>query len=148
VIDMDPAPLFDLVGPLSMAGWALLVAAPLAPRLADLVAGQAIPAALAVVYAALVLVNWAGAEGGFGSLAEVMRLFDDPGVALAGWTHFLAFDLFVGAWEVRTARRAGLPHLLVLPCLGLTLLFGPAGFLLFLGLMAAWRRFAPRPAES
>lgn len=58
---------------------------------------------------------------------------------LAGWLHFLAFDLFVGAWQVRTARRDALPRLLVVPCLALTFLFGPAGLLAFLALRAALR---------
>ena len=54
-----------------------------------------------------------------------------PYAALAGWVHFLAFDLFVGAWITRTARAEGISHWLVLPCLVLTFLFGPAGFLAF-----------------
>ena len=73
-----------------------------------------------------------------------MPLFTSPEIALAGWVHYLAFDLFVGAWEVRTARREAIPHLLVLPCLVLTFLFGPVGFLLFLGLRAA-RPSLPAP---
>jgi Domain of unknown function (DUF4281) len=60
-----------------------------------------------------------------------MALFTDATTALAGWVHYLAFDLFVGAWATRTARSAGIPHLLVLPHLVLIFLFGPAGFLTF-----------------
>ncbi|MCF6234348.1 MAG: DUF4281 domain-containing protein [Rhodobacteraceae bacterium] len=45
--------------------------------------------------------------------------------------HFLAFDLLVGAWICRTARREGVTFWLVIPCLPLTFLFGPAGFLAF-----------------
>ena len=74
---------------------------------------------------------WWGAEGGFGSLPDVMLLFTDPAIALAGWVHYLAFDLFVGAWATRVAREEGIPHLFLLPCLALTFLFGPAGFLAF-----------------
>ena len=69
-----------------------------------------------------------------------MALFTSPEIALAGWVHYLAFDLLVGAWEVRTAQREGLAFLLVLPCLLLTFLFGPAGFLLFNALRIATRR--------
>ena len=86
------------------------------------------------------LAFWSRAPGGFGSLGEVMALFTMPEIALAGWIHYLAFDLFVGAWEVRTARREGIAFLLVLPCLVLTFLFGPAGFLVFLMLRAARAR--------
>ena len=60
---------------------------------------------------------------------------------LAGWIHYLAFDLLVGAHIVRQGRVLGLSPWLVLPCLPLTFLFGPAGFLLFLSL-----RLAARPS--
>jgi hypothetical protein len=87
---------------------------------------------------ALIAARWAGAEGGFSSLEDVRRLFADPYLLLAGWVHYLAFDLFVGAWEVRDAQRLGIPHLLVVPCLVLTFLFGPAGLLLY-GIVRAVR---------
>jgi hypothetical protein len=50
---------------------------------------------------------------------------------LAGWVHYLAFDLFIGAWQVRDAQRRGIKHLWVVPCLLTTLVFGPAGLLLY-----------------
>lgn len=145
----DPHALFQLTGPLAVLGWLSLVLAPLAPRLADSAANLIIPALLSVAYTALILVNWADAPGGFDSLANVMALFTDPAVALAGWVHYLAFDLFVGAWITRTARREGINHLLVLPCLVLTFLFGPAGFLAFTALrasLAAQARMTKVPA--
>ena len=129
--------LFQIANPLALLGWVALALSPLAPRPALLIAGRIIPLALSALYAALVLAFWAGAEGGFGALADVMRLFDFPEIALAGWVHYLAFDLFVGAWIAKTASEDRIPHLLVLPCLLLTFLFGPAGFLTFMALRAA-----------
>ena len=134
---MTPDTLFQIANPLALAGWIVLALSPLAPRAADLVAGYAIPLALSVLYTALILAHWTSAEGGFDSLANVMRLFDFPGAALAGWVHFLAFDLFIGAWIIRRARAAKVPHVAVLPCLALTFLFGPIGLLCFLALRAA-----------
>lgn len=134
----DPHAFFQLTGPLAMLGWLALVLAPAAPRLANAVATLVIPALLSVAYVALVLVNWSDAPGGFDSLTNVMALFTDPAVALAGWVHYLAFDLFVGAWITRTARAEGINHLIILPCLALTFLFGPAGFLAFTALRAAF----------
>lgn len=135
---MTPEQLFQYTGPLAMLGWLALALAPLAPRLADLAAAMVIPALLSVAYSALILVHWSDAPGGFDSLAGVMALFTDPAVALAGWLQYLAFDLFVGAWITRTARAEGIPHLLVLPCLVLTFVFGPAGFLAFTALRVAY----------
>jgi Domain of unknown function (DUF4281) len=134
----DPHALFQMTGPLAMLGWLSLALAPLAPRLTDAIATLVIPTLLSVAYTALVLVHWSTAPGGFDSLANVMLLFTSPGVALAGWVHYLAFDLFVGAWITRTARAEGIYHLLILPCLVLSFLFGPAGFLSFIALRAAF----------
>ena len=102
---MDADQLFAVSGPIAMTGWAVLAVSPLAPRAAQIAAGIAIPAVLSLAYAVLILVAWSDADGGFDSLANVMMLFDSPMVALAGWVHYLAFDLFVGAWVVRRARR-------------------------------------------
>lgn len=127
---MPPDNLFQLANPLAALGWLALALAPLAPRLAQGLA-IAIPLILSLPYAGLVLAFWWQAPGGFSSLDEVQALFTHPQIALAGWVHYLAFDLFVGAWAVRTARAEGIPHALVLPCLALTFLFGPAGLLAF-----------------
>jgi hypothetical protein len=133
---MSPDALFQIANPLALLGWLVLVASPLSPVWADRIAGVLIPVLLSVGYAALILAFWWSAEGGFSSLAEVMRLFTSPWIALAGWVHYLAFDLFIGAWETRKARAGGMPHLVLLPCLALTFLFGPIGLLVFLTLRA------------
>ena len=128
---MTPDALFQLASPLALLGWLALLVSPLVPRAAQAVAAAAIPLLLSLAYAGLVLAFWWEAPGGFGSLPEVQALFTHPHIALAGWLHYLAFDLFLGAWEVRTARAEGIPHWAVIPCLVLTFLFGPAGLLAF-----------------
>jgi hypothetical protein len=70
--------------------------------------------------------------GGFGSAAEVAILFSNPYLLTAGWVHYLAFDLFVGSWEVRDGKQQGINHFLVVPCLLLTFLLGPTGLVLYL----------------
>ena len=128
---MTPDQLFQLANPLALLGWLVLLVAPFAPRAAQVISAAAIPLLLALAYAGLVLAFWWEAPGGFGSLPEVQALFTHPHIALAGWLHYLAFDLFLGAWEVRTARAEGIPHWAMVPCLFLTFLFGPAGLLAF-----------------
>jgi Domain of unknown function (DUF4281) len=135
---MTPDILFQYSGPIAVLGWLALAVSPLAPRIADILAAVAIPALLSVAYTGLILVNWSTAPGGFDSLDNVMALFTRPALALAGWVHYLAFDLFVGAWITRTARAEHIAHLFVLPCLVLTFLFGPAGFLAFTALRASF----------
>jgi hypothetical protein len=132
--------LFSLASAAVLPGWALLVLVPRWKWTARLVGPVLIPALLSLLYLYLLAARWAILAGGFGSLATVRRLFDDPAVLLAGWVHYLAFDLFIGSWEVRDAQRLALPHLLVVPCLLLTLLFGPVGFLSYLVLRGSLRR--------
>ena len=140
--------LFDIANTAALCGWLVLVAARFIPRIADLVAGVAIPLALSVLYTGLALAHFGEAQGGFGSLAEVVLLFSQPQIVLLGWVHYLAFDLVVGAWEVRTARTERIPFLLVVPCLALTFLLGPAGFLLFALLRLGRRVAAGRPVPA
>ena len=126
--------LFSLAGFVVLPGWALLVVAPWWRWSTGLIPGVVLPAILGVLYAILMATNFFESEGGFGSLADVARLFENQYLLLAGWIHYLAFDLFVGAWEVRDAQRLGINHLLVIPCLLLTFILGPAGLLLYLGI--------------
>jgi hypothetical protein len=135
--------LFSLAGALAMVGWLALVLFPRSALVTDRLVGIGVPAALGVVYAGLILAFWAGSPGGYGSLDAVAALFSSRGLLLAGWVHYLALDLFVGAWAVRTARADGIPHLLVVPCLAMTLLFGPVGLSMFLGLRLARRVAVP-----
>ncbi|MFD1193612.1 ABA4-like family protein [Seohaeicola saemankumensis] len=145
---MTPDSLFQIAGPIAMIGWIFLALAPLAPKWADRIGGVIIPAILSVGYTAVILGYWWQGQGGFDSLANVMLLLSNPWMALAGWVHFLAFDLFIGGWITRQARRDGIPHLVVLPCLLLTFLFGPAGLILFLSIGAMRRLVTPREIEA
>ncbi len=86
-------------------------------------------AGFAAMYIAIIALRWSGSSGGFSSLGGVATLFSDRWLLLAGWLHYLAFDLLVGRWEARDAARRGVSRWLVAPCLALTFMFGPAGWL-------------------
>lgn len=132
-----PESLFQWANPIALLGWVALVFSPLAPRIALAWSGLVLPLVLSVGYTALMLVHWTASGGGFESLPAVAQLMENRWLLLAGWVHYLAFDLLVGTWAVNTARREAIPHLLVLPCLLVTFLFGPAGFLMFQALRAS-----------
>jgi hypothetical protein len=89
---------------------------------------------IAASYFFLVLWDALYTNGGtidFTSFDAIKQAFARDEVMLIGWMHYLAFDLFVGIWELRDAQRISLPHLLLVPCLLLTLLFGPIGLVLY-----------------
>ena len=117
--------------------WLLLLVAP-RWRWTQVLCSLAMPAALALLY--IWLLSGGLGEGGFGSLAEVMKLFTQPQAAFAGWVHYLAFDLFIGAWETRDAMKLGIPRWALLPCQVMTLMLGPIGLLLYLILRGVMRK--------
>jgi hypothetical protein len=81
--------------------------------------------------------------GGFGSLEQVSTLFSSPPVLLAGWVHYLAFDLFVGLWIAARADVRRLPRLVQAPILVTTFMFGPVGLLVYMASELAPHRSAP-----
>jgi hypothetical protein len=127
---------FSIANLLAMAGWLILIVAGRQRWAAPLVSGAILPLLFAIVYATLIVTHWTdpqtgSVKGGFSSLPSVAALFANPWLLLAGWIHYLAFDLFIGSWQVRDAARRGTSHWLVVPCLVLTFLFGPVGLLLY-----------------
>jgi hypothetical protein len=137
---MSPEQIFSLSNSLALLGWLLLVFAGRARWAAPLVVGAILPLLLALVYTGLLVGHWGEGGGSFRTLAGVSTLFESHWLLLAGWVHYLAFDLFVGAWEVRDSQVLGISHWIVIPCLALTFLFGPSGLLLYFLIRIARRR--------
>jgi len=142
---MTPEWMFSLVNITAMAGWAALAAGIVFKNalLRDLLTGRIVPLILSAAYTGLIVLFWASSEGGFSSLDGVARLFSNPWLLLAGWVHYLAFDLVIGAMIVRKTADEGLPRLILLPILPLTFLFGPIGWLAFelVRIVALGRKF-------
>ena len=128
---MSPEQLFGLLNLVALVSWLLLAIFPGRPLISRTVVGAAVPTVFALAYIAMIAGAWGSSEGSFSSLEGVASLFANRWLLLAGWTHYLAFDLLVGVWEVRDSRDRRIPHLLVVPCLALTFMFGPAGWLLY-----------------
>ena len=127
--------LFQYAGQLTMLGWILLALVPQWKYTRPIVQYGIVSILLSFLYAYLIFF---GGDGGgidisaFGSLEGVMGLFTDPRAVLAGWVHYLAFDLWVGSWEVGDALKRGINRWLVLPCLLFTFMLGPVGLLMYL----------------
>lgn len=138
-IDPLMTQIFGIGSSAALLGWVLLIFLPHWKGIAQAVAGILLPGLLSLAYAVLIAVWWSRGAGGFNSIEEVRALFGSTPLLVAGWLHYLAFDLFVGAWISREARKEGIPHLVIVPLLPLTLMFGPIGLLAYLLLRFAWR---------
>jgi Domain of unknown function (DUF4281) len=146
---MSPSAWFAVANPFALLGWLLLLGALFAPARGAwrprllMLAGRVWPLVLAAGYAAALLAHWGSVPGGgFGTLEQVAALFASPGNLLAGWVHYLAFDLFIGSWAVADAQARGLQgarRWLMVPVLALIFMFGPVGLLLY---------FAVRPRAA
>ena len=133
--------LFSLTNLLALLGWMLLVFAPRQPLVHSIILYLCV-AALCLTYLvlfALVLSGgldphrMAGAgEISGSSIGGVRAFFASDGGVVIGWTHYLAFDLFVGQWIARDADHKGVPRWAQLPILFLTLMAGPVGLVIWL----------------
>ena len=129
---LNPETLFTICNNAAAIGWIILILTPRFPIIARVFIPIFLCGSLALVYLYLVVTDFGDAEGDFLSYSGIMQLFSNPQVVLAGWIHYLAFDLFIGCWEVRDSRRLGIHHLLIVPPLILTFLLGPVGLLCYL----------------
>ena len=128
---MTAEQVFSMANLLAIAGWLILIVAGRVRWVPALVTGAILPLLFAALYSFLIAAHWGEKTGGFGSVAQVRALFSNDWLLVAGWVHYLAFDLFIGSWQVRDAQKHQMPHLLVIPGLILTFMFGPIGLLLY-----------------
>lgn len=134
--------MFQYAGVFAGVGWLLLLVAPGWSWTSKLVLSGAWSLVLSLLYLVLIARYMPGSGGGFGSLAEVRMLFSVDALLLAGWIHYLAFDLLVGAIEVRQARALGISHWLMVPVLIMTFMLGPIGLIAFFVIKSARARKA------
>ncbi len=125
---------FTLINALVIPAWALLLVLPKSPITKALVHSMFWPVLMGSIYGALLVAaigfGVSHPEAGF-SFEGVQALFDHPNGVLIGWSHYLVFDLFVGAWIARDAQRREISHIVTVPCLLGAFLFGPVGLLLY-----------------
>ncbi|MCG8413508.1 MAG: DUF4281 domain-containing protein [Pseudomonadales bacterium] len=123
----------------AMLGWLFLILLPRWQWTLSIISSGIIPFLLGLVYLALLVSQISNLPegGGFGSIAALQTLFSNPYAMLAGFVHYLAFDLFIGAWEVKDAQDKAIPHWLVVPCLLFTFMVGPVGLVLYLFIRTA-----------
>jgi hypothetical protein len=129
--DMNPAQIFSVVSTIAALQWLLLIILPKWKVTQWLINHPAVPLLLSGIYCVYITGFFSIRGGGFNSMQEVRRLFTDDKLLLAGWVHYLAFDLLIGFSIIKSAQAKAISHWLVIPCLALTFMFGPCGFLLY-----------------
>ena len=137
---MSPDQIFQIASQIVMPGWLLLIFASNWKWTSRIVIGIVVTI-LSAMYAFFVFQSISLSDlSSFGSLKGVMQLFTDPLAVTVGWIHYLAFDLLVGWFIVFDAQREGINRWLLIPCLFLTFMLGPVGFLLYMLLRFVLKR--------
>ena len=132
---MTPSLMFQICNMLVLPQWLLMIVAPNWHVTGWIVKSRLVTIILGFVYIYYIAgLFTAGSFKNFSSLEGVQSLLGNSELAVAGWVHYLAFDLFVGGWIWQNAKIRHVPHYCVIPSLILTFLMGPVGLLFYLGI--------------
>ena len=128
--------IFSFSSLLVMPLWGLMIFAPLWRVTKTIMQSPWVIAPAALLYAVLVLPNVASVLPAVSnpSLEGIRTLLSTGSGATIAWVHFLAFDLFVGRWAYLESRALNLNVFAMAVVLFFTLMLGPVGALLYLGL--------------
>lgn len=133
---------FQVTNTLALAAWVALVLFPGRRFVSGMLCAWIVPGLLALAYACVIV--WKFSTNGpppadVMTLVGLQQVFSDPWVFAAAWTHYLTFDMVVGAWIARDSVRLGVPAILRTAALVLTFLAGPIGFLVHVVGRAAFK---------
>ncbi|MEM7781327.1 MAG: ABA4-like family protein [Pseudomonadota bacterium] len=124
---------FGIAGQAAMIGWIILIFLPRRWTWLTAIPRFIIPFGISLIYAGFAMAYFFTVEGGgFGSLDQVATLLSSREMLLAGWVHYLAFDLFIGGWIAVEADKIGLNRIVQAPILVATFMLGPIGLAIFL----------------
>ena len=136
--------LFTFVHVIAFVGWALLLLGPRGQRTAAIILYFGV-GLLCLAYAAMFATEFRAVAGGdFLSIEGIRSLFASDAGIVIGWTHYLAFDLFIGQWIAKDADHKGFSRIAQVPILLLTLLAGPIGLLIWLVIRESRARASAR----
>jgi heme A synthase len=130
---MNPDTIFKVTCIIAAIGWIILLfISPFWPKYDQFLIGVVI-VILAIVYSALNFTNFdPDILSKFSTLKSILSLYENPALLLAGWVHFLVFDLIVAVWIKRNSLRHGIKHGWIIPALVFTCLLAPLGFLIYI----------------
>ena len=140
---MNPTDIFDLAGMITMPMWLLMIILPKWKSTQLLMDYKVVPICLSIIYVIFISIgmNKNGSFPDFSNLNSVMHLFTEENMVLAGWIHYLAFDLLIGMWMIDKNKILKINQLVMAPILFCTFMLGPVGFLLFTIIKTFYKSF-------
>ena len=123
--------LFRLVNMFILPAWLMLIFLPKWNWTNKLVLSGCYTSIFALVYLLLIAFNFDINNFNFNTLGNVKQIFTNDYFLLAGWVHYLAFDLFVATWIVKDSNENHIQSKLLIPILGFTFYLGPIGYITY-----------------
>ncbi len=129
---MEPTQLFKMANSIAILGWIVMVVLHNRPLTFKIIFNGII-VLLCAFYAAVVCYSMSqpSSGGNFSSLEGVKTLFTNPIGVLAGWVHYLAFDMLTGLFIIYHSSKNNISRWAILPCLFFTFMLGPVGWLMY-----------------
>ena len=128
---MNATSIFSFGNSFVLLGWILLIFLPTWKHTQTIILNGII-VLFALIYTYLLLKDIGSFSlDSFSTLANVKALFQNDNAVAMGWIHYLAFDLFVGAYIVKKSQQLQISRWLYTLPLPFTFMFGPVGYLLF-----------------
>ncbi len=128
---MNPETIFNFANAFVLIGWILLFAAP-HWKYTQTIVLKGVILIFSILYSITLIKGLGNFDmNSFSTLAGVKVLFQSDEALAMGWLHYLAFDLFVGAYIVRDGQTASINRFVYSACLPFTFMFGPFGYLLY-----------------
>ena len=129
---MNMENIFSIVNTIALVSWLLLILLPFNRReyFYKITKYLTFPI-LGLLYAVLIFPHFISSGGGFDTFENVKKLLSNDWVLLAGWIHYLIFDLFVGIYIAKNLDERKIPKIFQSFFLILTFMFGPAGLLVY-----------------
>lgn len=138
----------SLASAATCACWILLIVAPRARATRWVLRSDAVPLVLCVVYTALIARYIPGIFLKFDSLEHIHEMLEDRRLLLTSMLHFLAYDLLVGRAMLADAQARGISHARMVPCLVMSLLLAPVGYVMYAAVRWLSGPGAPRGATA
>ncbi len=132
---------FRIANILALLPWILMAVFPKWEYTAIVINSYIFPISLSLLYTLYISLSFGKSKGNFRTLDGLASLFRNKNALLAGWIHYLAFDILVGVYEWKDALSISLPQYLLIPALFFTLMFGPFGYILYLSIRYVFLNF-------
>jgi hypothetical protein len=130
---MNADAIFKICNTIALLSWVFLIVATPFFKHTQTILVSSVVMLFCIVYAWLLFSSFNPSDVEKFSTADgLMSLFTNKTAVVAGWVHYLAFDLMTGIWITYNAKKHGINHWVTTPALFFTFMMGPVGLLLYL----------------